>query len=283
MELENLKKYLEMFWTPEKCGKAGEPSEFIDQHDMILTKTLLVKPEYLLEQLNENTFNFQNFELIPWSDFLKRAKLAEYLQPDYIKYALEVTTGRPAIGRGEFLFVSCFSNLGFSKGRGDIVDMKSGKKCEFKGMRSTLSGDGKEYRQMNKSLIYSVFSLFNTGAEYDHFNRECAASVDDLLSEHPELLPKVLARLQNVYEPDMAFVREFGELYDLKKDLFNVVGAMQMCLYMKMQGASSIMFTNDEGFRCFEYPESAAEAYNIVKGLKLSSWMTGDYGMTIGM
>lgn len=283
MKSNNLRACLTKFWTSEKCGKSGMPEDFIDQHDIILTKTLVAEPDDLLEQLNENVFTFQYFDLIPWADFLKRAKLAEYLKSEYVKYALDVTTSRPAIGKGEFLFVSCFSNLGFANGRGDIIDLKTGNKCEFKGMRSTLSGDSKYFKQMNKSLIYSIFSLFDTGTQQDHFNRDCAAELDDLLKNRPELLPKVLGRLQNVSEPDMRVLKEFVDLYRMKSDIFNVVGAMQLCIYMKTQGSRYIMFTNNEGFRCFAFPSNAQEAYNIVKALNLSSWQTGDYGMTVGI
>ena len=111
MNPNNLKDCLTKFWTPKKCGKSGEPEDFIEQHDMILGRTLMADPADLLEQLEENIFNFQKFDMIEWSDFLRRANLAEYLKSDYIRLALDVTTTRPAIGKGEFLFVSCFSNL----------------------------------------------------------------------------------------------------------------------------------------------------------------------------
>ena len=283
MESNNQKECLSKFWTPKKCGKSGDPADFIDQHDMILNETLLVSPEDLLEQLNENEFTFQKFDLIPWTDFLKRADLAEYLKPDYIKYALDVTTSRPAIGKGEFLFVSCFSNLGFASGKGDIIDLRNNQICEFKGIRSTLSSDGKIYKQMDKSVIYSIFALFEMGTQHDHFNRKCASDIDQMLEDRPELLEKVLELLQNVQEPLMDFVRVFADLYRVKKDIFNVVGAMQLSIYMKNQKASYILFTNEDGFCCFDAPKSAEEAFNIVKGLKLSSWQTGDYGMTIGI
>ena len=164
-----------------------------------------------------------------------------------------------------------------------MVDFKSGNRCEFKGIRSTLSGDSRVYRQMNKSIIYSIFSLFGTGSSYDHFNRKCAGDIDELLKSKPGLINEVLKRLQNLTEPDLSFIRPFAELYEIKKDIFTVVGAMQLCVYLKIQNSQYILFTNDEGFKCFEQPRNADEAYHIVNGLKLSSWQTGDYGMTIGM
>ena len=283
MESNNLKNYLNKFWTPRKRKKNGDPEDFISQHDLILSKTLVADPADLLEQLNENTFNFQNFELIKWADFLNRANLAEYLKPEYISLALDVTTSRPAIGKGEFLFVSCFSNLGFANGNGDIVDFKNGKKCEFKGLRSTLSGESNKFRQMNKSIIYSIFSLFDTGTEHEHFNRKCAEDIDELLKTKPSLINEVLKRLQNLNQPDISFIKPFAELYNVKPDIFNVVGAMQLCTYLKAENAQYILFTNDEGFCCYEAPKSPEEAYRIVNALKLSSWQTRDYGMTIGL
>lgn len=280
MDSNNLNKCLNDYWTDKKSGKHNELAK---QHGMLLLKNLKVEPEDLFEQVNENIFKFQTFLLIPWKDFLIRANLAEYLKPEYIKDALEITSLRPAIGKGEFLFVSCFSNLGFSSGKGDIIDLNTGKICEFKGIRSTLSGDNKIYKQMNKSLIYSIFSLFETSAEYDHFNRDCAAKLDDLLKDRPNLLIKVLERLQNVSAPNTKVSHAFVDLYNIKHDLFNVVGAMQLFIYMLIQKASYILLTNNDGFCCYERPQTPMEAFKIIKELKLSSWQTGDYGMTIGI
>lgn len=280
MDSNNLNKCLNDYWTDKKSGKHNELAK---QHGMLLLKNLKAEPEDLFEQVNENIFKFQTFSLIPWNDFLIRANLAEYLKPEYIKDALEITSLRPAIGKGEFLFVSCFSNLGFSSGKGDIIDLNTGKICEFKGIRSTLSGDNKIYKQMNKSLIYSIFSLFETSAEYDHFNRDCAAKLDDLLKDRPNLLVKVLERLQNVSAPNTKISHAFVDLYNIKHDLFNVVGAMQLFIYMLVQRASYILLTNNDGFCCYERPQTPMEAFKIIKELKLSSWQTGDYGMTIGI
>ena len=195
MDFSSLNTLLPKFWTEKKCGKHDGLAV---QHGMLLMKNLLVKPEDLFEQIEKNTFTFGTFTKIPWSEFLSRAKLAEYLKPNYIEDALNVTTARPAIGKGEFLFASCFSNIGFNPGKGDLVDMNTGNNIEFKGIRSTLSGDGKEYRQMNRSLMYSVFSLFNTGTQFDHFNRDCAKELDRLLRVQPEKIYNVLKLLQNI-------------------------------------------------------------------------------------
>ena len=53
MESNNIKSYLNKFWTPQKCGKNGNPEDFISQHDLILSKTLVAEPSDLLDQLND--------------------------------------------------------------------------------------------------------------------------------------------------------------------------------------------------------------------------------------
>lgn len=280
MDFSSLNTLLPKFWTEKKCGKHDGLAA---QHGMLLMKNLLVKPEDLFEQLEKNRFTFGNLAKIQWSEFLNRAKLAEYLKPNYINDALNVTTARPAIGKGEFLFASCFANIGFNPGKGDLVDMNTGDNIEFKGIRSTLSGDGKEYRQMNKSLMYSIFSLFNTSTQFDHFNRDSARELDRLLRIQPEKTYNVLKLLQNISNASDKVANEFTRLYKMKNDIFNVAGAMQLHIYMTLQRATFLVMTNEQGFCCFNKPTDAMSAYNIITSIKLSSWETGNRAMTIGI
>lgn len=281
MDKEQLKSEIVKYWTEKRRGNYVELAE---QHDLLLTKYLKVNPADLFEQIYENKFIFQPFSKIKWSEFLKSAKLAEYLQPEYVDAALRVASARrPAIGKGEFLLVSCFSNLGFTKNKGDLIDLNNGKKCEIKGMRSTLSGDNNRYYQMNKSLMYSIYSLFDTGAHFDHFNRECAKELDEMLKTKPKLIKKVLGFLQNIRPADESLAEYFVELYNTKPDLFITVGAMQLFTYMYLQDASYLMMVDNDGFCCFEKPETVFDAQKIIANLNLSSWETGDYGMLISM
>lgn len=280
MDLNSLNELLPKFWTKQKCGK----HEGLDnQHGMLLMKHLLVNPKDFFEQLKINIFTFQNFSKIAWSDFLKRANLSEYLKPEYLNDALNITTARPAIGKGEFLFVSCFSNIGFSTGKGDLVDLRNNILVEFKGIRSTVSGDGKQYKQMNRSLMYSVFSQFDTSCQTDHFNRDCAEELDELLKQHPNKTVKVLTLLQNITNENTKIAEEFASLYKLKGNIFNIVGAMQLYTYLRLQKAAYLLMTNEQGFCCFECPKQPIDAYNIITNIKLSSWETGNRGMTIGI
>ena len=280
MDLNSLNELLPKFWTKQKCGK----HEGLDnQHGMLLMKHLLVNPKDFFEQLKINIFTFQNFSKIAWSDFLKRANLSEYLKPEYLNDALNITTARPAIGKGEFLFVSCFSNIGFSTGKGDLIDLRNNILVEFKGIRSTVSGDGKQYKQMNRSLMYSVFSQFDTSCQTDHFNRDCAEELDELLKQHPNKTVKVLTLLQNITNENTKIAEEFASLYKLKGNIFNIVGAMQLYTYLRLQKATYLLMTNEQGFCCFECPKQPIDAYNIITNIKLSSWETGNRGMTIGI
>lgn len=280
MDLNSLNELLPKFWTEQKCGK----HEGLDnQHGMLLMKHLRVNPKDFFEQLKINIFTFQNFSKIAWSDFLKRANLSEYLKPEYLEDALNVTTTRPAIGKGEFLFVSCFSNIGFSSGKGDLIDMRNNTLIEFKGIRSTVSGDGKIYKQMNRSLMYSVFSQFDTSCQMDHFNRDCAEELDTLLKQHPNKITKVLCLLQNLTNENTKIANEFASLYKLKGNIFNTVGAMQLYTYLHLQNTAYLLMTNEQGFCCFECPRQPIDAYNIITNIKLSSWETGNRGMTIGI
>lgn len=280
MDLNSLNTLLPKFWTSKKCGKH---EGLAVQHGMLLLKNLMVSPELLFEQLEKNTFTFKNFGKIQWSEFLEKANLSDFLKTNYVKDALNVTTARPAIGKGEFLFASCFANLGFTDGKGDIVDMRNNARVEFKGIRSTLSGDGREYKQMNKSLMYSVFSLFNTSTQYDHFNRDCGKDLDDLLAQNPEKTVGVLKLLQNINNTNDGIARNFAKLYALKPNIFDVVGAMQLYIYMTMQKASFLLMTNDQYFCCFEYPKTPMDAYNVISTIKLSSWDAGNRAMTVGI
>lgn len=280
MDSSSLNTLLPRFWTEKKCGKH---KDLVKQHGLLLLKDLVAKPEDLFEQLEQNIFTFKPFDKIQWSEFLQRAKLAEYLKPAYIEDALGVSTSRPAIGRGEFLFVSCFANIGFSKNTGDLVDLRNGTRVEFKGIRSTLSGDGQGYKQMNQSLLYSVFALFDTSTQYTSFNRECAKDIDELLAQYPEKTANVLGLLQNSANTSKKIARMFAQLYTYKPDIFNVVGAMQLYMYMLHQKASFLLMTNQQYFCCFAAPKSPIDAFNIVKSIKLSSWSIGNRAMTVGI
>ena len=278
---ENLKSCLNKYWTPQKCGKV---EDLADTHESLLAKYMKVSPNDLFEQLAENKFKFKPMKA-SWSEFLKNANLAEYLDPKYTEEALNVTGGQPAIGKGEFLFASCYSNIGFCNGRGDLRNMDNGQITEFKGIRSNLSGYGNQYKQMNSSLLLSIFGLFNTNVEGNNFNRDIAKKLDELLKKQPDKLLEVLKRLQNLNNPDVDVASKYEKLYQIKPNIFDIAGAQQLEIYMTQQKASFMVFSNDIGFCCCAFPKTPQDAYNVVtyNGVKLSSWFEGETGFTIGI
>ena len=281
MNNENLNSYLNKFWTPQKCGKVNDLAEI---HADLLSKYLRAEPKDLFEQLAENTFKFKPMKS-SWNDFLRNANLAEYLMPEYTEKALNIAGGQPAIGKGEFLFASCFSNIGFRQGRGDLYDMNTNLTAEFKGIKSNLSGYGNQYKQMCREVMLSIFGLFNTNIESDNFNRKVGEQLDECLKQQPDKIVDVMKRLQNIKNPDTRVARMFAKYYDLKPHIFELAGAQQLYLYMLQQRASYMVFSNDKGFCCCEFPKTPEAAYNIVtyESVKLSSWFSGENGFTIGI
>ena len=150
-----LSKFIKDFWTDKKSGKHPE---LMNKHKAILEADLLVSPKDLFEQLNANKFIFQNFGPVNISDFLRKAKLDSYLKPEFVNHALNVTTHQPAIGKGEFLLVSCFKNINFAFESGDLID-DDGNRIEVKGNHAPIGGP-KGFKQMNKSLMFSIYRLF---------------------------------------------------------------------------------------------------------------------------
>lgn len=285
MNFNTLNEFLQSYWTDIKAGKH---KELANQHGLLLLKNLKTEPKELFSVLSNNTFNFQEFETIPWSDFLNRAKLTDYLKDSYVEDALQVTTTRPAIGKGEFLFVSCFGNIGFAKDAGDLIDLNTHKTIEVKGLRATISGDRKSYKLMNNSLITSVFSIYDSSETLGYFNRDCADRLEELIktSNDERKLIAVFKRLQNINannESD-AVAKKFLQIYKTSNTkLFNIIGAMQ--LYMYLNKTNYLMMVNHQGFKCFALDDNPMTYVNIIlkNKIKLSSWETGARGMEISI
>ena len=286
MDFNSLNKLLNEFWTPQKCGKH---KDIANQHGMLLLKYLKTSPEAFFEFLNKNTFKFQNISGISWSDFLTRSGLNGYLNEGYIEDALKVTTSRPAIGKGEFLFVSSFKNVCFSGREGDLIDSSQGARIEVKGVRAEICGDGIKYKQMNNDILSAAFGVYNTGTNYRYFNRDCARELEELIrhtNNDQSKLSQLLCRLQNISSESLAIAQRFAKLYKytLSDDtLFNIVGAMQLYIYLK--NVKYLLMVNNTGFKCFENdgkPETLLKFFTDEK-IKLSSWETGAKGMEIGI
>jgi hypothetical protein len=131
---DDIEAIVHEYWTAEKLGKHTElKSDYLE----ILKKTLLVEPELFKQDLFSNKIELKN-RYEPIKNILLNSKLNGNLRNSYIPMCLDVTTERPAIGKGEFLFAASFSNLGFSKENGDLIEMNTKEKIEVKGISAVL-------------------------------------------------------------------------------------------------------------------------------------------------
>lgn len=284
MDFNSLNKLLHEFWTVKKIGKH---EDMPNQHGMILLKDLNADPAEFFDFLKTNTFKFQQFDIISWQSFFTRAKLDRYLKDSYMEDVLGVTTTRPAIGKGEFAFVASFNNIGFATDKGDLIDLNSNERIEVKGVRSTISGDGNQYKQMSNSVITTAFAVYNSSDTSRYFNRDCAKRLEEKIKESNnsiEKLETLLYRLQNIKNESAAVAKKFARLYDVNKpNLFEVVGAMQLYIYMSK--INYLLMVNDVGFKCFKNdnnPETFVKLFEK-QFIKLSSWETGALGMEMSI
>jgi hypothetical protein len=271
-----LGKYIKDFWTDKKSGKHPELGK---KHYQILQTDLIAKPEDLFEQLKQNKFVFQDFGPLKIVNFLKNAKLDSYLKPEYVEHCLEVTTHQPAIGKGEFLLVSCFNNINFSDKSGDLVD-DEGNKIEVKGTHSAIGGP-KHFKQMNKSIMFSIYNLFGTNPDFPDLTMECAEDLQTKLIDNPQQIRKTMLLLQNNNQESNSLAEAMTALFNEKQDLLNIVAAAHLYAYLKLQKANFLFAINDKYFAGFATPKDLKQSYEIIKNhFKVNGWTTGNSGIT---
>lgn len=272
---QDLQKYLDEFWSDKKCGKHPELKA---KHKSILLEDLNVTPSDLFEQLNKNKFIFQNFGPISFNKFLSKSKLDSYLKPEYVTHALSVTTHQPAIGKGEFLLVSCFKNINFSSTSGDLID-DDGNRIEVKGSHSSIGGP-KLFKAMNKSIMFSIYRLFNTNPDYQDFTMDCATELEAYLKNNPEKIKPVMLLLQNNKQESNSLANEMVTLFKEKGHLLEIVAAAHLFAYLKMQKANFLFAVNDQLFAGFSAPNNLEQSFEIIKHFKVNGWTTGNTGIT---
>lgn len=287
IDTSTLEKYLKSFWSDNKSGKH---SEMAKKHKDLLEHHLIAKPEDLFEQLNANKFTFQNFGPIKLVSFLKKAKLDSYLKPEYVEDALKVTTPQPAIGRGEFLLVSCFKNINFSQESGDLID-EQGRKIEVKGNHAPIGG-ANGFDQMNKGIMFSIYNLFGTNPDSVDFTMKCSKDIQQKLEDNKDTRKQVMLLLQNNHNKSNHLADEMVEIFNDKiktgqnkeKEylLLNIVAAAHLFAYLKIQNADFLFSVNSTMFAGFERPKTLEESYEtIIKYFKVNGWTTGNTGITI--
>lgn len=271
----DLTKCLKEFWTEKKCGKHPELAA---KHKAILMQDCLVKPSDLFEQINQNKFTFQNFGPINLNTFLKKAKLDSYLKPEYLQHALSVTTHQPAIGKGEFLLVSCFKNINFAFESGDLID-DDGNRIEVKGQHAPIGGVS-GFKQMNKSIMFSIYRLFGKNPDYQDFTMDCALELEKLLQDNPSAAKKVMLLLQNNEKESQSLANTMVELFNETGHLLETIAAAHLWVYLKIQKANFLFALNDKVFAGFAAPQTLKQSYEIIKHFKINGWTTGNRGIT---
>ena len=271
-----LDKCIKKFWTEKKSGKHPQLAK---KHKEILLQDLIAKPEDLFEQLNQNKFTFQNFGPLKIVNFLKNAKLDSYLKPEFVQHCLEVTTPQPAIGKGEFLLVSCFNNINFTDKSGDLID-NDGNRIEVKGSHAAIGGQ-KYFKQMNKSIMFSIYHLFGTNPDYPDLTMDCAEDLQQKLIDNPETIKKTMLLLQNNSKESNSLAEAMTSLFSEKQDLLNIVADAHLYAYLKLQKANFLFAINDKYFAGFATPKDLRESYEIIKNnFKVNGWTTGNEGIT---
>ena len=286
---------LKNYWNG-KLGKYGD--ELVREHAKELKAYSIASISDIIDHLEQNKFRLETYGKTSWSKFLNIAKLSEYLRPGYITDALAITTHQPAMGQGEFLFVSCFKNIAINSESGDLIDTSTKEKIEFKGNRSSFSGESKanikfktlddkemdDNKVMNDNVMYSICSLFDiVENSKGSFDREFCKMIDGKLKEQPEMIDKVINICQNIKPESHTITKMFTQLYKEKEDLYHVVAAMHCYTYLKLQKTNWLVVTNDSGFAIFKAPEDAEDAWSIVKQLKLGTWGKGNKSIEISL
>lgn len=275
-ETDNLKEEVKAYWTPIKTGKH---KDLASKHEAILAKDLKVPAADFFEQVKKNYFKFMNFGPLPLEDFLVKARLDKYVTAEYLADCLKVTTPRPAVGRGEFLLAANFGNINFSSESGDLVDSK-GHRIEVKGKHANLGGEG-PFRQMNRSLLFAMYNLFDTSTQEKDLNLDVIEDLQKKVLANKQKMPRLMLLLQNLKNPSQSLAREMCELFNSSQDLKLVIASAHFLAYMKLQKANYLFALNDNVFFGFEAPKNLEQAYQVMKHFNINAWVTGNKGISL--
>lgn len=280
-EKPDLRELLDKFWTKEKAGRHPDLKK---DHEDILLKTLRVDPEYLNNDLLNNKLKLRNLTA-PVESILRNSKLSGDLSSNYIPLCMNVTSERPAIGKGEFLFVASFSNIGFSPDHGDLIDLDNKARIEVKGVSAVLgNSQNQRYKPMSEPLMRAVFRLLEIDdvAKQDHYlNPEVAKKIKEKIGLDRNKAKQIFTFLQNLRNENEALAASAVEVYFREKQLIRTVAAMHLYAYMKLEKNSFFLILNDKKFSIFESPKSLSDAYGIIDELSLKSWHQGEYGIKV--
>lgn len=269
------------YWTARKLGKHTELKR---DHLNILEKTLLVDPNLFRDDLFNNKIKLEN-KAGTLKQLLTDTKLNGDLRSNYLSLCLSVTTERPAIGKGEFLFAASFSNLGFSKDTGDLITLDTNEKIEVKGISATMgNAQSGKFRQMTEQTMRTVFRALdiNDVAKSDYYlSAENAKKIKKAIGLDNDKASQIFTFLQNLRNENEALSRAAVQLYFDKKQLIRTVAAMHLYSYMRIEKDDYLLILNDRDFCLSKVPSSLYEAYELVDKLSVKPWHQGEYGIKV--
>lgn len=278
---EKLKEILDKFWTDKKLGKH---KSLKNDHGEILLKTLLVDPETFDSDLNGNKLKVGDMSSSIKS-LISGTKLDGDLREEYLRLCLNVTTERPAIGKGEFLFAATFANLGFSSESGDLVDLESGSKIEVKGISAQLgNGQNSRFRQLTESIVYTLLKkldIVDVAKSDMYLNEEVAKKIKTAIGLDRNKAAFAFSCFQNIRNENESISRSAANLYFETKQFIRTVAAMHLFTYMKLEKSDYLLILNDAKFTIFRAPGDLLDAYRIVEKLSIKPWRVGEYGIKV--
>ena len=268
------------FWTSKKLGKRPHIAK---QAELLYEHYAMCPAAKLLERLMQSTFEFGNYGPIAWKNILEDANLDDCLKPEYVEEALKVTTARPAIGRGEFLFVSIFKNVGFAKEHGDLIDINTNERVEVKGDYSTIgNGNSRNFFTLSQLRLNAVSSLLKLSPIHKIDASTCS-TIKAAIGTNFDLAKKILTMLCNTTYTYYEVVDEALKYYQNSKRLLLTIAAMHLYCYMYLEDSDYLLAVNKDKFMCFDRPNSLYDAAEILKHFELHEWKVGESGIKVSL
>lgn len=268
------------FWTSKKLGKHPNLAK---QAELLYEHYAMCSAEKLLARLLQSTFEFGNYGPIAWANILEEANLDDCLKQEYVEEALKVTTARPAIGKGEFLFVSIFKNVGFAKEKGDLIDINTNERIEVKGDYSVISnGNSKNFFTLDQRRLNALCNLLHISPIHT-INASTCQSIKQVIGIDFKLATQVLTMLRNTVYEYKEVIDEAVNFYKNSKRLLLTIAAMHLYSYMYLEKSNYLLAVNNDKFMCFDKPKSFVETAEILKHFELHEWKIGESGIKVSL
>lgn len=277
---EKIEKYLAKFWTQKKLGKHHDMAK---KHKEIVMNNLKIDAETFFKDLSKTTFTPGNIGPGNLYGILGKTALYDDLKPQYIDDCLDVTTTRPAIGKGEFLFAASFANIGFAENKGDLVDLKTGKTIECKGVGSVIgNGHNGQFKTMRKSVMKAIFDILGANdLSGTYITVDLANEIKKRIGTNQKLMKKFFMITQNLDDENEGIANQCVKVYLDKKYLLKTMAAAHLFIYMHVEECDYMLAVNGRKFMMFAKPNSVAEAYEIIENFDISGWKEGETGVKV--